>query len=208
MKIITIGNSKGGVGKSTITANLAVAATQHGKKVLIIDADPQGSSMGFRSIRETDDIKATAITAPTIHKDVGAFDNFDLILIDAGGRDSAVFRSAIMAADLFLIPVLPSVYDIWASEETINTLREARSFKDLDARFVINMVIPRTIMARETSEAMAQYTDDAPLLNTRLTALEAHKKCIMQGKSVLEFEPKGKAAQEIRALYAEIMTGG
>ncbi len=208
MKIITIGNTKGGVGKSTIAANLAVAASRDGLKVLLVDADPQGSSMGFRSIRESDDIKATGITAPTLHKDVREFSNFDLILIDAGGRDSAVFRSAIMAADLFLIPVLPSVYDIWASEDTINTLREARSFKDLKARFLINMVIPRTIMAREAAEAIAQFTDEAPVLATRLTALEAHKKCILHGKGVLEFEPNGKAAREIQSLYAEIMAGG
>jgi len=68
--IITIGNSKGGVGKSTIACNLATIAAKQGKKVLLVDADPQASSLGFRSIRKEDDIKATAITTPTLHKDL------------------------------------------------------------------------------------------------------------------------------------------
>ena len=105
--ILTVGNTKGGVGKSTIACNFSVESALAGKKTLLIDADIQGSSIGFRASREKNDIKAMSITTPTLHKDIKDF-QFDMVLIDVGGRDSAVFRSAIMACDLMIIPVLPS----------------------------------------------------------------------------------------------------
>ena len=118
MKVISVVNQKGGVGKSTIACNLAVNAVLDGKRTLLIDADPQGSSLSFRAIRGADDLKAVSITQPTIHKDIGDFENFDLVIIDAGGRDNTLFRSAVTAAakGMLLIPVLPSQYDIWAAE--------------------------------------------------------------------------------------------
>ena len=158
--IITIGNSKGGVGKSTISCNLAVMAAMDGKSVLLVDADPQASSLNFRSIRESNDIKATAITTPTLHKDLKDFSNFDLILIDSGGRDTGVFRSSILAADLLIIPVLPSVYDIWAATDTIEIVMEAMLYNQkLVSRFLINMVLPNTIMGRDTLAALDEHKE-------------------------------------------------
>ena len=91
MKILTIANIKGGVGKSTIAANLAVAAVLDGLSVILVDADPQASSMAFRALREKDDIRAMAITTPTLHKDLKQ-DVFsaDLAIIDVGGRNTEV----------------------------------------------------------------------------------------------------------------------
>ena len=90
--IITLGNTKGGVGKTTIAVNLAVEAVKDGKTVLLIDTDPQGSSIAFRTERETDDIKAVALVSDKLHKDIQGFVSaFDFIVIDAGGRDNADF---------------------------------------------------------------------------------------------------------------------
>lgn len=205
VRIVTVGNSKGGVGKSTICANLAVAAAQTGQKVLIVDADVQASSMGFRSLRENNDIKATAITTATLHTDVKGFDNFDLIIIDAGGRDSVVFRSAVMAADLLLIPVLPSVYDIWAAEDTIKLVQDAKITKpDLKARLLLNQLMPNTIMGREALEEIEKFGEIAPVLDSKIYHRTAFKNSIGAGQGVIEFEPKGKAAAEIRALFNEV----
>jgi chromosome partitioning protein len=206
-KIVTIANQKGGVGKSTIAVNLAVCATKD-SKVLLIDADVQGSSISFRAIRGSDDIKAVSITQPTIHKDVEGFQNFDLIIIDAGGRDNTLFRSAITAATkgLLLIPVLPSQYDIWATEDTIKMLKEIRVYVDIPAYAVFNQVIQNTKISKEAHEALEGITDgeNVQLLKTVLYNRIDYKKSIGEGLGVIEYQPKGKASIEINSLYNEI----
>ena len=206
--IVTIGNSKGGVGKSTISCNLAVMAAKAGKNVLLVDADPQASSLNFRSIRESDDVKATAITTPTLHKDLKDFSNFDMILIDSGGRDTGIFRSAILAADLLVIPLLPSVYDIWAASDTIEIVKEAMLYNEkLVSRFLINMVLPNSIMGRDTQAALKEH-EEIPILKQTVGARQVFKNALSMGQGVVEFEPKSKAAQEIAACYQEIIELG
>jgi chromosome partitioning protein len=209
MKVITVGNVKGGVGKSTIACNLAVEATKAGKKVLLIDSDTQQSSIDFRATRAEKDLpefQAVSITKNTIHKDVGSFKDFDFIIIDAGGRDTAVFRSAVLASDLFLIPVLPSQYDIWATAGTVETLEEAKPFKDVNACFVINQVIPNTNVVKEALQALKDF--NIPILNTRLHARVAFKQSISDGRGVTEYElsgKNGKASEEIMSLFQEVL---
>lgn len=205
MKIITVGNAKGGVGKSTIAVNLAVEAARDKKRVLLVDADVQASSMGFRGLRETDDIKATAILTPTLHKDLKSFD-FDLIIVDAGGRDAGTFRSAILAADFLLLPTTPSQYDVWATKDTIDILNDARIYKeDLPARMVLNLAIPNTVIGREAREALRDFKEVCPLSETTLSSRVAYRQSIGQGLGVSEYEPNGKAAEEFRRLYEEVM---
>lgn len=211
MKVITIGNQKGGVGKSTIACNFAVLAANEGKKVLLIDADTQASSMSFRAVREKDDIKSVAITQPTIHKDIGEFDNFDLAIIDAGGRDSAVFRSAITAATYgaLIIPVLPSVYDIWATEDTLEILKEARVYVDVRAFICFNRVIARTIISKDARKAIEELIKrtqiDVDLLNSMLYSRVAFEN-VGRGLGVVEQHPNGEASGEMLALYKEVIS--
>ena len=206
MKVITVGNVKGGVGKSTLACNLAVEAAKAGMKVLLVDADTQQSSIDFRAARADQNgvpqFQAVALTKNTIHKDVNSFQDFDLVIIDAGGRDTAVFRSAVLAADLFLIPVLPSQYDIWATQGTVDTLEEAKPFKDIKAYFVINQVIPNTTVAREALQAIEEM--NIPIMTTQIHARVAFKQSISEGKGVTEYEKTGKAADEVLSLFEEV----
>lgn len=208
MKVITVANQKGGVGKSTIACNIAICAVKDGKKTMLIDADVQGSSLSFRAIREADDLKAVSITQPTIHKDMGGFENFDLVIIDAGGRDNTLFRSAMSAAarGLLLIPVLPSQYDIWATEDTFNVLKELRVYLDIPAYAVFNQTIQNTTVSKEAKDTLEELTteNDIKLLETVLFSRVDYKKSISQGQGVIEYQPKGKAADEISNLYSEI----
>ncbi|AAC07976.1 AAA family ATPase [Aquifex aeolicus] len=206
MKVIVVGNQKGGVGKSTVACNLAVGYSLRGKSVLLIDADIQESSLNFRALREKDDIKAIGITKPTIHKDIKGFENFDVVVIDVGGRDSAVFRSAILAASngALIIPVLPSVYDVWATEDTLKVLQEARTFADIPAYILFNQVIKSNIVkeAEETLRELAQQYS-VGVLNSRLHSRVVYRNSVKEGKGVLEMNDK-KAIEELESLINEI----
>ena len=202
--IITIGNTKGGVGKSIISAHLAVAATNQGMHALLIDADPQGSCMAFRAVRARDDLTAVSITVPTLHKDVASFQGYDLIIIDAGGRDGKSFRSAVAAADVLIIPVLPSAYDVWATEDTIEVLREVRTYKELPAHILFNQTRD-TVMGRETHEALRDYSDDVQILKSTLRYHEYYKKSVAEGKGITEYRPGSVPAKGIRSVLGEIL---
>jgi len=209
LKVVVVGNLKGGVGKSTVACNLGVAGAMDGKKVLIIDSDPQGSSMTFRAVRQRDNLKAVAITRPTIHKDIHDFSNFDLVVVDAGGRDSALFRSAVIAATggILLIPILPSQYDIWATEDTFAILKESRTFAEIRAFAMFNQVMQHTTVTQDAFATLQEMTgeNDVSLLNCKLFSRVDYKKSISEGKGVMEYAPSGKAALELKALYDEIM---
>lgn len=204
-KTIVIANQKGGVGKSTIACNLAVAFSKDSYKTMLIDTDTQESSISFRVLRQTDDIQAISITKPTIHKDVTSF-NHDIIIIDVGGRDSSTFRSAIMAGGygIVLIPVLPSVYDIWATQDTLEVIKEARSYTNIDAYLIVNQVI-RANIVKESLETLEELTKeyDVKILNTKLHSRIAYRNSIKEGKGVLELNDE-KAKSELYLLYKEI----
>lgn len=207
MRNICVGNQKGGVGKSTIADNLAVIAANEGRRTLLIDADPQGSSMAFRGLRQKDDIKAMSITTPTLHKDLRGFaDAFDYCFIDAGGRDSSVFRSAIMACDILLIPTLPSQYDIYALLDTLEILKEARVYKEIPAFLVLNQMLHAKVSS-DAQEALQEIAGkhEIALLHTTLYSRVAFKNSVGEGQGVTEYEPNGKAALEMKTLYNELL---
>lgn len=172
-----------------------------------MDTDPQGSSISFRAEREKDDIMAIALVSDKLHKDIKEFSAaFDWIVIDAGGRDNAVFRSAVAACDFFLLPVLPSQFDVWAAEDAVTVFNELKPFNNMLGRMVLNMVRPNTIVSNEAKNALAAYENDIPLLSKRLHNRVAYKASISNGQGVAEYEPSGKAAEDIKCLYDEIVS--
>lgn len=207
--VITIGNQKGGVGKTTIATNLAVLSAMRKRQTLLIDADIQGSSMDFRSLRKEllAPVHAVQIVKPTIHNDIATFTNFENIFIDAGGRDSDTFRSAVMACDLLLIPLTPSPYDIWSSEETFKVLRQARIYKSIKAAVVLNQLIKNTNISRDVRQALGDIAKEYELdiCKTLLYSRVAYKESVSEGKAVCESMPQSKADKEIQNLYQEVV---
>ena len=130
--------------------------------------------------------------------------NDDHIIIDGPPRASELARSAISAADLVVIPVQPSPYDVWAAQEIINLIKEASVFKEnLKAVFAINRKIVNTAIGRDVSDALASF--ELPILAAQICQRIAFAESAATGQTVLETEPKGAAAKEIKAIVKEIL---
>lgn len=210
MKVIVVANQKGGVGKSTISCNLAVCASKAGKRTALIDADPQGSSMQFRALRQTDDIMTAAMIKPTIFNDIKHLADFDIVVVDSGGRDNALFRSAVSSAvyGLLLIPLLPSALDVWATEDTFKILGEARAIGvQINAVALFNQVKHGATLVKQAKEALVELTGDneVQLLDCTLGDREAFKQAFMGGYGVIEYDSSSKAADEMNTLYRTLV---
>ncbi|OGU16686.1 MAG: hypothetical protein A2076_06590 [Geobacteraceae bacterium GWC2_53_11] len=210
-------STKGGVGKTSISTNIAVSAAREGRSVLLVDGDVQKSSLYWRGIRPDDSIiggiQVIGLPTKTLHKDLPRLsETYDVIIIDCGGRDSSVLRSAIIACGkgvvkeeggIALILSGASQFDIWGLGDTNDALDEARSLVDITCHLLINNVTQGTNATKNAVTALSG-NKDIPLLNSRICSRAAIKGASERGLGVVEFEPKGKAAKEIHRLWQEL----
>lgn len=199
--IIGVLNQKGGVGKTTVAVNLAAVYAKTGQRVLLVDADPQGSSLAWSSAREGKPLfTVVGMPKPTLHKDMPSIaSDYDMVIIDGSPRVSELGRAAIMASDLVVIPVQPSPYDVWASADTVQLIKEAQQFKqNLQAVFVINRKIVNTAIGRDVTTALANF--DLPVCEHTLGQRVAYAESAARGLAVIEAEPNSEAAKEITRL--------
>ena len=204
--IIGVLNQKGGVGKTTLSVNIAAALAHSGTRVLLIDADPQGSALDWSAAREGAPLlSVVGLPRASIHKEIGEIGKgYDHIVIDGPPRVTDLARSAIMASDVVLIPVQPSPYDIWAADEVVKLIQEASIYKEnLKSVFVVNRKITNTAIGRDVGDALAAY--QLPVLAATVTQRVIYAEAAAQGKAVFEIDAQGPATAEIAALVAELM---
>ena len=204
--IVGLLNQKGGVGKTTLSVNLAASLARTGARLLLIDADPQGSALDWAAAREGESLfSVIGFPRATIHKEIGKIgQGYDHIIIDGPPRVTDLSRSAIMASDVVLIPVQPSPYDIWAVDEIVKLTEEARVYRDNQkVTFVINRKIANTIIGRDVREALAAYT--VPTLAAAVTQRVIFAEAVAQGRAVFELDPDGPASAEIEAVTNELL---
>ena len=206
--IVALLNQKGGVGKTTLALHIAGEWARQGKRVLVIDADPQGSALDWSEQRSREGLPrlfgVIGLARDTLHREAPELARgADHVVIDGPPRVAALMRSALLAADLALIPAQPSPFDGWASAEMLRLLDEARLFRpQLVARIVLNRCGARTIIARETAAALADH--DPPLLASRTGQRVVFADAARTGRLVQDINTRSLAAREIAALTAEI----
>ena len=206
MKVISVLNQKGGSGKTTIATHLARAIQLKGFSVLLVDSDPQGSSRDWAAVNEGNPVPVVGIDRPTIERDLKRIAEKDYVIIDGAPQAADLAISAIKASDIIIIPVQPSPYDIWATSDLVDLVKQRIEMTDgkLKAAFVVSRTIKGTKIGKEISVALSDY--GLPVLETSITQRVIYPTSASMGSSVLDEEPTGEASKEINNLINEILS--
>jgi chromosome partitioning protein len=190
---------KGGSGKTTLTLCCAVAAQEAGHQALIIDLDPQGTASSWYQDREAEIPRLVHIQSTQLLNALTAAQSngFDVILIDTPGREEPSVAAAIRVCDMALIPCRPTSADMKATPQTVHTIQRLEK----TAAFVLTQTPPRGTRIREAQKGLSVLGMVAPVTIVLRTA---YQDALAAGLGVTEYEPDGKAAAEIRALWAWI----
>ncbi len=203
---ITIASLKGGVSKSTLSVNIGAALSKLDRSVVVIDADPQGSINDWAAIRDEDSeppFTVLAAARKTINRDIDSLQgNHEDCIIDTPGRAEAITLSAVAAADLVLVPISPSSYDLWAAEQTLERMDPIRAvYSDIKIAYVVCKAVVGSSLEREVIAVIREM--DGQLLKTVIHQRVAFQRCA-DGKTIFELIAE-KAQLEIMSLTKEIL---
>lgn len=209
MPVCAIVNHKGGVGKTTIATNLASAFQLSGKETALVDSDPQGSARDWRAAAieagNDNNVFVAGLDRPTLDKDVPKMaKQYDWTFIDGAARDTLLTTQAIAAADVVLIPVRPSPYDCWAIADLVGIVKQRQAIANGQpkAALVISAAIVGTKIDGEARKALLDY--ELPIFESCTHNRVIYAKAAADGRSVIEAEPKGPAAEEIKGIKSEL----
>jgi chromosome partitioning protein len=205
--IVVVGGIKGGSGKTTIATNLAVLRAHEGKKLLLVDADEQRSSSIFSSQRDVQDIQPKWLTVQlaglTLHAQVSRLKaDYDDIIIDVGGRDTTSQRSALVVADIYLVPFKPRSFDVWTLADVKTIIREMKlANPKLKAYTFINQADPKG-SDNEDALTILKECEELQCINLTVGNRKTFGNSSSDGLGIIEVKhPDKKAVNEIQELY-------
>jgi len=197
MKTIAMISQKGGTGKTTLTLNLAIAAEKSGQSTVIIDLDPQASAKGWDDQRKADTPVVISSQASQLSKLVETAETHGakLCIIDTAPHSETAALSSARIADLVVIPCRPGIFDLRAIATSVDLAKLAKT----PAVAVLNAVPARGSLADEAEQAIQAI--DLAVSPVRLGQRAAFVHSLTGGEGVLEYDPKGKAANELQHVY-------
>ena len=204
MKVVSVLNRKGGVGKSTIACQLARGLQLAGMEVMIVDTDAQGTASDWSESGERDTPLVVKIDRATLEDDIPkAGKQFDIVVIDGAAKAERMNVSAVKASDLVLIPIQPSAVDIWPVKETVDIIQARQEVTGRpQAAFVISRAVVGTNLASSVQDALAGL--DVPVLSSRTHQRVAYAEAMGKGAGVMDLDAKSKAAGEIHEMTEEV----
>ena len=207
--VLSYAGQKGGAGKSTLAIATAAEFHRRGHRTLLIDADKQGTSATWGSVAAEVDEKDYSypdviMMRSNLHKQLSSVaQGYDVVIVDCPGRDDDQQRGALAVSDLVLVPVTPDTSDVWALAGTTELVAQAKTFRpELQAYLVLNRLRSSTSEAESARETLSQA--DLPILNTEIGLRVAFGRFPDTGLGLVDFQPDGKAALELRHLVDEI----
>jgi chromosome partitioning protein len=204
--VITIAQQKGGAGKTTLAAHLAIAWAGQGRRVALVDIDPQGSLAAWHALRAErlgdgrSGVDFAAITGWRTAAEVErrARDH-DIVVIDSPPHAETEAKLAIRAAGLVVMPVQPSPMDVWATKPTLDLARQEK----VRVLLVLNRVPPRANLTEAMLAKLAAL--DAHVAESRIGNRVALATSLAEGLGITEAAPSSRAAEEIVAAAEEIL---
>jgi chromosome partitioning protein len=201
--IISFLNQKGGVGKTTLSINVAAYLAGQGNKVLLIDADKQGSSNTWASLREETPFQVISLARENMALKLAT--EFEYTIIDGPPHAETIARSCIVASDFVVLPIEPSGLSTWASDLTVRQVNDAQIIKEnLKCGFVVSRKIGKTVIGREIRTMAAEA--GIPVLKTDIEQRVSYAESLTMGKTIFEWAPISPASNDIQQLTKEIIS--